>query len=140
MPVNVAIVEDNATLRMRLLERFQFFDSVSVVFAAATGEGCLSKLLQCKADERPQVILMDIELPGIDGIQTTGAVKDKYPDIDILMLTIFEHEERIFNSIQAGASGYLLKDTSTKNILSYSLEIVTGEAPTSPAIQRKTRG
>lgn len=137
MPVRVALVEDNPTLRRRLVERFRFFEAVEVLFVAPDGESCLDELDRCAVTRRPQVMLMDIELPGISGIETTARLRERYPEIDVLMLTVFEHEEKIFQSIQAGASGYLLKDTSTEVIVKAVEELVRGGAPMSPVVARK---
>lgn len=137
MPVPLALVEDNPTLRHRLLERLRYFEEVTVVFAAETGEACLRHLEALAGDALPRIILMDIELPGISGIDTTALVRDRYPSIDVLMLTVFEEEDKIFASIQAGASGYLLKDTSTEAIVAAVDLLEAGGAPMSPVVARK---
>ena len=137
MPVRVALVEDNPALRRRLVERLCFFDELSLVFATETVEACLKQLQALSPEARPKIILMDIELPGISGIDTTALVKETDPGIDVLMLTVFEQEDKIFASIQAGASGYLLKDASTEAIIRAVQELVEGGAPMSPAVARK---
>lgn len=137
MPTRVALVEDNPTLRRRFIERFRFFDDLELVFAAGSGEECLEQLAALQGDRAPEVVLMDIELPGISGIDTTALLKEHNPDLDVIMLTVFEHEDRIFQSIQAGAAGYLLKDVSTDKIVGAVLEVRRGGAPMSPPVARK---
>ena len=137
MHVRVALVEDNATLRRRFVERFRFFEDIELVLASGSGEEFLQALATLPTAQRPQVVLMDIELPGISGIETTARLKKDYPEIDVMMQTVFEQEDKIFASIQAGASGYLLKDASTDKIVGAVLELVRGGAPMSPAVARK---
>ena len=137
MRVRVALVEDNATLRRRFVERFRFFEEIELVLASGSGEEFLQALDALPLARRPQVVLMDIELPGISGIETTARLTKEHAEIDVIMLTVFEHEDKIFASIQAGASGYLLKDASTDKIVGAVLELVRGGAPMSPAVARK---
>ncbi len=85
----------------------------------------------------PDIILMDIGLPGISGIEATRIIKKEYPDIDILILTIFEEEEKILNAIQAGAAGYILKNTRPGDLVSQIKSIYSGGSPISPQIARK---
>lgn len=137
MHVRVALVEDNATLRRRFVERFRFFEDIELVLASGSGEEFLQVLATLPAAQWPQVVLMDIELPGISGIETTTRLKKDHPEIDVMMQTVFEDEDKIFASIQAGASGYLLKDASTDAIVGAVLELVRGGAPMSPTVARK---
>ncbi len=85
----------------------------------------------------PNIILMDIGLPGMSGIEATKVIKKEYPGIDILILTIFEEEDKILNAIQAGATGYILKNTRPGELISQIKSIHTGGAPISPQIARK---
>ena len=140
MPARVALVEDNPTLRRRFIERFRFFGDVELILSAGSGEEFLARLRECPDDRLPQVVMMDIELPGISGIETTARAKELHPEMEIVMLTVFEDEEKIFASIQAGASGYLLKDASTDAIVGAVLELLQGGAPMSPAVARKMLG
>lgn len=135
MPVRVALVEDHPAFRQRLAERLRFFDAVTLTHTAEDGERFLRML---EDEERlPQVVLMDIEMPGLSGIETTRRLKAAHPGIDVLMLTVFEHDESIFTSIRAGASGYLLKDTPTAEVVRAVLELTEGGAPMSPGIARR---
>jgi DNA-binding NarL/FixJ family response regulator len=133
--IRVAIVEDHGIFRKRLSELLSFYNELELVFAVENGELC-QKYLD-KAEELPHVILMDIELPGISGIETTFRVKEKYPEMDIIMFTVFEDDERIFESIQVGATGYLLKDEPIEHVVQSIKDVVEGGSPISPSIARK---
>ena len=87
--------------------------------------------------ERPEVILMDIQLPGMSGIKGMGIIKSKYPEIEIMMLTVYHDSHKIFDSLKAGASGYLLKHTSLPEIKESIENLLKGGAPMSPQIARK---
>jgi DNA-binding NarL/FixJ family response regulator len=136
----VGIAEDQSMLRKRLIEHFRYFDHIEVTLAASSGNELLERLEGMPQGRRPQVILMDIEMPGHSGIETTALVKERYPEIDILMFTVFEDDERIFEAIKAGASGYLLKDEPADIIVDSLRELEAGGAPMSALIARKMLG
>ncbi len=135
--LRLALIEDHPQLRSRMIDRLRFFDDVTVVFAADNGVDCLDKLAGTAEDMRPDVILMDIEMPHMDGIEAAKKVKASYPAIEVLMLTVFEDEEKIFAAVQAGASGYLLKDVSTETVVNAVHELMQGGAPMTPIVARK---
>ncbi|MEM6784673.1 MAG: response regulator transcription factor [Bacteroidota bacterium] len=140
MPVRLALVEDRADVRRLLTERLGFFDDVELVLVAPSAElffEHLASLAETEGAALPEVVLMDIELPGIDGITATVRLKDAHPAIEVLMLTVFEDEERIFAAVKAGASGYLLKDASAGRIVGAVLEVAHGGAPVSPLVAKK---
>ncbi len=137
MRIPIAIVEDNASLRKRLAENLTFFTEVEVVLAAPTGEQFLEALKNLTPDRKPRVVLMDIELPGITGIETTRRLKVDFPEVDVLILTVFEDSTRLFESVEAGATGYLLKDEPTPSIVQAVQELVAGGAPMSGIMARK---
>jgi len=87
--IKVAIVEDHAIFRKRLMELLGFYEELELIFTADSGEACLNHLDTLEEERIPDVILMDIELPGISGIETTFQVKEKYKGIDIIMFTVF---------------------------------------------------
>lgn len=97
---------------------------------------CLN-LLENVTNDKPDVVLMDIQMPGINGIEAVMVLKEKYPSLRILMQTIFEDNEKIFQSILAGASGYILKNTSPARILDFIKETYEGGAPMSPSVATK---
>jgi DNA-binding NarL/FixJ family response regulator len=135
-PIRIAFVEDNRNLRNRLAERFSFFDSIELVCGAGSGEEFLKRMTELDADHLPGVVLMDIELPGISGIETTLIIQDRWPKMDVLVLTVFEDEDKIFEAVKAGASGYLLKDTAVEKIVDAISDLVKGGAPMSPSVAR----
>ena len=85
----------------------------------------------------PDIILMDIVLPGMSGIEATALIKETYPHINVLMLTIFEEENKILNAIEAGATGYILKNTKPGELVNQIKEMHTGGSPISPHVARK---
>lgn len=131
--IKVAIFEDNKSLRLSL---FQLINENPGFKCVAAHEDCLN-LLQDIEKDKPDVVLMDIQMPGINGIEAVCMLKEKYPDLKILMQTIFEDNEKIFNSILAGASGYILKNTSSARILEFIKETYEGGAPLSPSVATK---
>jgi DNA-binding NarL/FixJ family response regulator len=133
MNIKVAIFEDNNSLRNGL---YQLIDGSSGFECVAAYPDC-SQILQNIERIKPDVLLMDIEMPGISGIEGVQIVKDKYPGIKILMQTIFEETDKIFQSICAGASGYILKNTSPSRILEAIRETYEGGAPMIPSIATK---
>ncbi|MEP0547530.1 MAG: response regulator transcription factor [Rhodothermales bacterium] len=137
MPVRVALVEDHPAFRQRLTERLRFFADVELVLTADSGDAFLEQIDVIARDTRPEVVIMDIEMPGLSGIETTRRLKAAHPEIDVLMFTVFEHDDSIFASIQAGASGYLLKDSAADQIVGAVLELAGGGAPMSPGVARR---
>jgi DNA-binding NarL/FixJ family response regulator len=138
--IKVAIVEDHDIFRKRLTELLGFYNELELVFTADSGEMCLKFLKEAESERLPDVILMDIELPGISGIETTFQLKEKLTDIDIIMFTVFEDDDRLFESIQVGATGYLLKDTAIDEVVSSLKEVRKGGSPITPSIARKLIG
>ena len=136
--VRLALVEDRSDVRQLLTERLAFFDDVELVSVSASAEAFFERLRA--AEVAPEVVLMDIELPGMDGIEATGRLRESHPETEVLMLTVFEDEDRIFASVQAGASGYLLKDASAGRIVGAVLEVARGGAPVSPLVAKKLLG
>ncbi|PKP31136.1 MAG: DNA-binding response regulator [Bacteroidetes bacterium HGW-Bacteroidetes-17] len=132
--IKLALAEDNHFLAQSIEEKISFFDDIKYKFRAINGVHLL-KLLE--SDHNLDIILMDIEMPEMNGITATEAVKKLYPHIKIIMLTVFDDEERIFKAIIAGADGYLLKDEKSDNIKKGIIEIMDGGAPMSPTIAIK---
>src|SRR5690606_8919262 len=107
MALKIAIVDDNTFLIHSIKEKLSFFDDITIKHTSLNGSELLTKL---EDNHNIDVILMDIEMPVLNGIETTQIVKQKYPQIKIIMLTVFDNDENIFNAIKAGADGYLLKE------------------------------
>ncbi len=129
------IVDDNSFLIAAVKEKLSFFDDLDLKFTAANGSELISKL---NDNHNIDLILMDIEMPVLNGIETTELVKRKYPHIKIIMLTVFDNDEHIFNAIKAGADGYLLKETNAKDLHEGILETLNGGAAMTPSIAMKT--
>ena len=136
--INVAIVEDHNIFRKRIAELLSFYDEIALLFSVEDAERCFKCLK--RMEQKPDVLLMDIELPGLSGIEATFQIKEQYPDIDIIMFTVFEDDERIFESIQVGATGYLLKDESIDAVVEGIKDVKKGGSPISPSIARKLVG
>jgi DNA-binding NarL/FixJ family response regulator len=131
--IKVAVYEDNKGLREVLTTIIR--ESSEFELAGEFGH-CLDILTNTKAFQ-PNVILMDIDMPFKSGIEGASEVKKEFPHIEILMNTVFDDDDRIFDSIKAGASGYLLKKNSLMSLLSAIKDVATGGAPMSPSIARK---
>ncbi|RMA57246.1 response regulator [Ulvibacter antarcticus] len=135
MEIKVAIVDDNSFLIHAIKEKLSFFDDITIKFTALNG----SELLSCLSDNHNlDLILMDIEMPVLNGIETTQLVKQKYPQIKIIMLTAFDNDEHIFKAIKAGADGYLLKEINPEDLYKGIKETLNGGAAMNPSIALKT--
>ncbi|RYD53338.1 MAG: response regulator transcription factor [Sphingobacteriales bacterium] len=113
MPVSIAIAEDNRFALRSCLDKLAQVPHLKVTLTAGDGQALLTALETKSVD----VVLMDIEMPLMDGIETTAAVKYRYPHIKVIMLTTFDDDEKIFQAIMAGASGYLLKEESSEGLI-----------------------
>ncbi|PWK17569.1 response regulator [Xanthomarina spongicola] len=135
MNIKIAIVDDNSFLITAVKEKLSFFDDLNLKFSAINGSDLLIKL---EDNHNLDLILMDIEMPVLNGIETTEIIKQKYPHIKIIMLTVFDNDENIFNSIKAGADGYLLKEINAQDLHDGILETLNGGAAMNPSIALKT--
>jgi DNA-binding NarL/FixJ family response regulator len=131
--IKVAIFEDNRSLREGLATMIGGTSNFQCVGAFPNCNNLLKNISQSK----PDVILMDIEMPGINGIEAVAMIKEEFPGMKILMETIFDDDEKIFNSICAGAEGYILKHTSPSEILEAIEEIYEGGSPMTPSIANR---
>ena len=133
MRINVSIVEDNRGTRESLMELLGRSSSLRCVGAHANGEEALRKLPL----EKPDVVLMDINLPGMSGIECVAQVKERLPKTQILMLTTYEEGDLIFDSLRNGATGYLLKNMPPAELVQAVEQVHSGGAPMSMQIARK---
>jgi RNA polymerase sigma factor (sigma-70 family) len=133
MPIAVSIVEDNDKLRGTLARVINRADGFRCVSDYANAEDALKDLPQA----RPEVVLMDINLPGMNGVECVRQLKQLLPQTQVMMLTVYEDTENIFNALTAGASGYMLKRTSTKELLEAIQEVQRGGSPMTMHIARK---
>jgi len=132
--INVGIVEDDNDIREAICSYLNNQQNMSCEIAEESVEKFMRFLYP---DKIPDVILMDIGLPGMSGISGIKLIKEKYPDIDILMLTVHNDPHKIFQSLCAGATGYLLKTTPLTEIKKFIEELSLGGAPMSPQIARR---
>jgi DNA-binding NarL/FixJ family response regulator len=132
-PIAIALIEDDQKTRKALAELLSEEPRVRCVGVYATGEVAVRDILSVKAD----VALVDINLPGMDGIECVGRLKKMMPKLQVLMLTKYEESDLIFNSLRAGASGYLLKKMVTVELVSAIEQVYAGGAPMTMQIARK---
>ncbi|GAB4128966.1 MAG: response regulator transcription factor [Raineya sp.] len=133
----MAIVEDNYKLLQNLIERISKYDDISISFTALNGKEALEKIEKLPVSELPEVILMDIEMDKMNGIEATKQIKSRFAQVKILMLTVFDNDEKVFEAIKAGASGYLLKDEKIEKIYEAIEMLQSGGSLLSPIIARK---
>ena len=133
MNLRIAIFDDNKNIR----------ESISLLLRTVAGfevVGSYSHVLDCVEDVRdckPDIVLMDIEMPGMTGIEAVKSIKKEFPHIQVLMQTVFEDDDRVFDSICAGASGYILKNYLNTKLIESITELQYGGSPMSPSVARK---
>lgn len=133
--IKIAIVEDNSFLQKAVIDKLDFFDDIQIKFKVFNG---LELLEELEKNKNIDLIIMDIEMPKMNGIEATKVVKTKYPQIKIIMLTVFDNDENIFNAIKAGADGYLLKEVNPNTLYQGIIETLNGGATMTPSIALKT--
>jgi len=131
--IRIGIVDDNSKLINSLKDNLSLFEDVEVIWQANDGE----EAAKCVKEQDADVVFMDIEMPGIDGIQGTSLIRSFNQEIKIIILTVFDDSDKIFESILAGASGYLLKDSPPLKMHEAIIEALEGGAPMSPLIAGK---
>ena len=132
-PIKVAFVEDHEQFRGMLVELAGETPLLKLVGAYKDGPAALAGIPQAK----PDVVVMDIQLPGVDGVECVRQLKAACPELNFLMLTAYEDSDRLFESLKAGAGGYLLKRTSTAKLLEAIQELHAGGSPMTPHIARR---
>lgn len=134
--ITIAIVDDKQPNRVSLNEKITYDTDITVAFMAANGEDFLEQMKTSTL--KPNVVLMDIDMPIMNGIEAVNIATELYPETRFIMLTVFDDDEKIFDAIKAGAIGYLLKDETVDRIITAVKEIVEfGGSPMSPRIARK---
>jgi DNA-binding NarL/FixJ family response regulator len=126
--IRVLLAEDHAVVRTGLLQLLGEIDEFEVVGAATGGE----EAVELAARERPHVVLMDLEMPGIDGIEATRRIRSADPAVNVVMLTAFSDRDRILDAVDAGAVGYLLKDAEPDELIRGLRAAARGESPLAP--------
>jgi len=132
MPITISIVEDNDKLRGTLAKVIGRAEGFRCVSDYATAEDALAALPKVK----PEVVLMDINLPGMNGVECVRKLKALLPQTQVMMLTVYEDTENIFNALAAGANGYMLKRTPTKELIEAIREVQRGGSPMTTHIAR----
>ena len=137
--IKVVIVDDKRIIRQNIAAEIDYSDNMQVVFQAQNGLEFLEKMYETAPKGQPEVVLMDIDMPEKNGIDTVRDAKALYPNIEFLMLTVFDEDDKIFEALKAGASGYLLKDEPVRIIIKHIQQVKEHKTvPMSPAIARKT--
>jgi DNA-binding NarL/FixJ family response regulator len=138
MPIKVAIADDKASNRNILQDKLKRHGHFSITLTAVDGSDFLEKMHMLTESELPDVVLMDLEMPNMDGVAAIAAGSSLYPQVKFVVLTIFDDEDKIFKAIKAGAIGYLLKDDSAESIADTLWQMYeNGEGPISPGIAYK---
>jgi DNA-binding NarL/FixJ family response regulator len=132
-PIEVALVEDREDIRAQLAHTIGRSPSLHLMRAYADSESALADL----PSRNPDVVLMDINLPGLDGIECVRQLKTSMPEAQFVMLTVYEDGSRLFQSLMAGASGYLLKRTSPEKLRAAIQEVHQGGVPMTPEMARR---
>lgn len=138
MGIRIGIVDDNQVNRQTAREKLQRYPEVELVLEARNGEDFLEQFKAMLHNLRPALVLMDLEMPVMDGIQAIAIASAAYPELKFIVLTVFEDNEKIFEAIKAGAHGYLLKDEKAVNIIDAINQVIEYDGmPMSPVVARK---
>ena len=133
MKKTVAVVEDDARLREQLLQILEDLEDIECVAVCASAEEALQEI----PGKNPDVVLMDIKLPKMSGIQCVAELKKLLPEVQVIMVTIYEDSDRIFKALKAGAAGYLVKSGPPEQLINAIRDVFAGGAPMSGHIARK---
>jgi DNA-binding NarL/FixJ family response regulator len=137
-PIRVFLVDDHAVVRRGMRAFFDMLDDIEVQGEAADGQAALDQLDTMAArGELPDVVLMDLLMPRLDGIGATKAIKQRYPDVEVVALTSFSEAERVHVALEAGAAGYLLKDAEADQVGAAVRAANRGQVHLDPAVARK---
>lgn len=138
MIIKVAIVDDKSINRDTVKKKLQAYTELELMLEAGNGRDFIEQLKELPDNKKPNIVLMDLDMPIMDGIETIRFASSVYPQIKFIVLTIFEDTERIFEAIKAGANGYLLKDDKAVNIMDAISNVIDfNGVPMSPSIARK---
>lgn len=136
--IYISIVDDKKSICNTLREKLNHYAGCEVLFTAENGKDFLAKMKEARKSIEPDVVLMDIDMPVMNGIEAIKEAKLRFPKTRYLMLTIFDEDEKIFSAIKAGADGYLLKDEPVDKIKEAIDNLTNNEGtPMSPGIARK---
>jgi DNA-binding NarL/FixJ family response regulator len=130
--IRVLIVDDHAIVRDGIKRLLDSADGIEVVASASDG----AEAMTATVDARPDVVLMDLSMPGVDGVEATRQLTANHPDVNVVVLTTFADQQRILDALSAGAAGYLLKDASPDEVIAAVRTVVAGGAPLHPKAAR----
>ena len=137
-PVRVYIVDDHAVVRRGLLSYLELVDDMEVIGEAADGQEALEQIAALvAAGQPPDVVLMDLLMPGMDGVTATAAITQRHPELAVVAMTSFTQADMVHGALQAGAAGYLLKDAEADEVAAAIRAARRGEAHLDPAIARQ---
>jgi NarL family two-component system response regulator LiaR len=132
-PIRVYLADDHPIVRRGIRDLLQTESGIEVAGVAGNGREAVEGVLQTE----PDVVLMDLVMPDVDGIEAIRQIKARRPDVRILVLTSFATDDKVFPAIKAGALGYLIKDTSSQDLLRAIRQVYEGQTPLHPAIAQK---
>jgi DNA-binding NarL/FixJ family response regulator len=136
--IRIAIVDDKASNRNILKDKLRRNNFFTIILEATDGEDFLDEMKDLSTDSLPHIVLMDLEMPHIDGVAAIGTASSLYPSVKFVVLTIFDDDDKIFRAIKAGACGYLLKEESGQVIADMLMNLwESGAGPISPSIAYK---
>jgi DNA-binding NarL/FixJ family response regulator len=129
--VRVVLADDQRLVRESLATLLGLLDGIELLATASDGEEALA----LTAEHGPDVVLMDLRMPRMDGIEATSRLRERYPDVHVIALTTYADDESVLGALRAGARGYLTKDASSQDIRSAILTVAAGDAALDPAVQ-----
>jgi DNA-binding NarL/FixJ family response regulator len=136
--IRIAIADDKISNRRVITDKLGRNNFFTLVFEAVNGEDFLQKMQALPEDDQPHIVLMDLEMPEIDGVSAIGTASSLYPNVKFVVLTIFDDDDKIFRAIKAGACGYLLKEESGEVVADMLMNLwESGAGPISPSIAYK---
>jgi len=133
MPIRVLVVDDHTLVRAGLVGLLESQPDITVVGQAGTGD----EALQAIPSTRPTVVLMDITLPGLSGLETTRTIRERFPKVQVLIVTVHDREDYLFGALRAGASGYVLKGAEVQDLLAAVRAAHRGEVYLLPSVTKK---
>jgi DNA-binding NarL/FixJ family response regulator len=137
-PIRVFLVDDHAVVRRGIEAYLEMVDDVEMAGEAGNGREALERVSQLEAaGQPPDVVLMDLLMPELDGIAATTAIKERWPEIEVVALTSFIEEDKVHGALQAGATGYLLKDAAAAEVAAAIRAAYNGEMHLDPAVARR---
>ncbi len=132
-PIRVILADDHAVVREGTRQLLEREPDIEVVGEATDG----SEAVRMVEHLRPKVVVMDVRMPGMGGVDATKAIKSRFPDVEVLVMTAYEDDEFVFTLLEAGASGYLLKTSPVKELVKAIREVAEGQSALDPSIARK---